>query len=100
LTIKERNGRGRMRWEDGVVDESTSCVADMTKLNLSAIVAGEHLVLGFVLVTVPDLFFNPVDDIFKTISPVRKTALESDHLYPKTSIVTNLIGAGLIMFAV
>ena len=29
LTTKERNGRGRVRWEDGVVDESTTCVADM-----------------------------------------------------------------------
>ena len=29
MTTKERNGRGRVRWEDGVVDESTTCVADM-----------------------------------------------------------------------
>ena len=29
MTIKERNGRGRVEWEDGVVDESTTCVADM-----------------------------------------------------------------------
>jgi hypothetical protein len=70
------------------------------KLDLSSIVAGEYLVLGFVLVTVPDLFFNPVDGIFKAISPVRMTALESGHLDPITSIVANLIGGMLLTLAV
>ncbi len=70
------------------------------KLDLSYIVAGEYLFLGLVLLAVPDLFFNPVDGVFKAISPVRRTALESGHLDPITSIVANWVGAGLLTSAV
>jgi hypothetical protein len=70
------------------------------KLDLSSIVAGEYLVLGLVLFAVPDLFFNPVDGIFRTISPVRTTALDSDHLDPITSILANMIGGFILMLAI
>jgi hypothetical protein len=70
------------------------------RLDLSSIVACEYLFLGVVLFAVPDLFLNPTDGVFKTISPVRMTALESGHLDPITSISANLIGAMLLSLAI
>jgi len=69
------------------------------KLDLSSIIAGEYLFLGFILFTAPDLFFNPVDGYFKAITVVRTTALESNHLDPITKVVSNLIGAGFLSLA-
>ena len=68
------------------------------KLDLCTIVAGEYLFLGLILYTVPDLFFNSADGLFKVISGVRATELESNHFDPMFEIITNLKGAGVLSF--
>ena len=70
----------------------------MTLLS-SVLASAEHLLSGLFVFVAPDMFMNPDDGLLRSVSCVRETSLETNHIDPINSIKMMAYGAGLLSFA-
>ena len=66
---------------------------------VSTVLVGEYLFFGLTLFTNADYFWNPEDGLFRCISYVQQTELESNHLDPIAQVIATLHATGLLSLA-
>lgn len=66
---------------------------------MSTVLVVEYLFFGLTLFTNADYFWNPEDGLFRCISYVQQTELDSNHLDPIAQVIATMHATGLLSLA-